>query len=249
MKFDVCVTALKKPPQEFEDMIQREIPTNTILYSYLKPLGTARQELIDQVDTSWFFFIDTDIVLLPGFYKTISSYADERTGGIDGMWSHPLDSGLDLYQEQMKDLARLMGKKTATEKVARAFTGEAMIRTDLVKDVHIPPIPVFEDEFIKRHIVSKGYDWKRTKEVICLHMRKMNIGQAFNSGYWGHQLGYISVKRSLKNAVTIFPKTAYATLRTKQVSIISTQINREIRTTLGVCTSAFGNLLRGKNEL
>ena len=90
MKVDVCVPTLQKPPAAFEEMIKRELPVNRIIYSQAEPLGTARQELIENVSTEWFVFVDTDVELLPGWFSAVWSMVDEKTGAIDGLWSYTI---------------------------------------------------------------------------------------------------------------------------------------------------------------
>lgn len=90
MKVDVCIPTLVEPSSEFEEMIKREIPVNNIIYSYVKPLGKARQELIEKVSTEWFVFVDTDIILLPDWFRKMWRYVDEKTGAVDGLWLYNL---------------------------------------------------------------------------------------------------------------------------------------------------------------
>jgi len=84
---DVCVPALQVPSKSFEEMLRRELPVNRILYSEAKPLGTARQQLIEAVSTDWFVFVDTDVELLPGWFDMVWSMVDDRTGAVDGFCS------------------------------------------------------------------------------------------------------------------------------------------------------------------
>jgi glycosyltransferase involved in cell wall biosynthesis len=233
MKLDVCIPALKRVSAEFEEMIRREIPVNRIIYSSLKPLGTARQELIEQVSTDWFAFVDTDVELMPGWFSKVWRLVNDKTGAVDGMWSYTLEPEVDAYQQSMEELARIFGKKTSTELVTRAFTGDTLIRTGLVKDIEIPPVPVWEDEFIKQHITRKGYEWKRTKEAVCLHHRRLNISQAYDSGYYGYYFGGISPMQAVKNLTTIVPKATFAVLRTGKWRLLPMQTSREFRTSLG----------------
>jgi glycosyltransferase involved in cell wall biosynthesis len=218
-------------------MIKREIPVNNIICSYVKPLGTARQELIDKVSTDWFIFIDTDVELLPGWFEKVWSMVDDHTGAVDGLWSYTVEPEVDAYQKAMNELARILGRKTSTGSVARAFTGDTLIRTDLVIDINIPPVPVFEDEYIKRHILRKGFEWRRTPEVVCLHHREMNIRQAYESGYYAYYLGMMKPQQAIKNLITIIPKSLYAALITGMWKIIPMQLNREVRTSYGCLTA------------
>ena len=236
-KVDVCVPALQKPSSTFEEMLKREIPVHDIIISYAKPLGTARQELIERVNTDWFCFVDLDIELLPGWWKKMNAMVDSQTGGIEGMWSYTIEPEVDAYTDAMRDLAHMLGKKTAIERLARAFTGDLLIRTESVRGITIPPVPVWEDEFIRRYIVSRGFTWKMVKEVVCLHHRKLNVGQAWDAGYYSHKLGMMSAEQAVRNLVTIIPKSLYAVAKTGMWKIIPMQVRREVLTSLGCLTA------------
>jgi glycosyltransferase involved in cell wall biosynthesis len=239
LKVDVCVPVLQKPSSAFEEMLKREIPVHDIFYSYTVPLGTARQELIERVGTEYFAFIDSDIELLPGWFSKMWSLFDgPNVGGADGMWSYTVEPEVDAYTDAMRDLAHLLGKKTAVEKIARAFYGDVLIRTESVKGIRIPPIPIYEDEFIRRYIVSRGFNWKRLQEVVCLHHRKLNVGQAWASGFYSYKFGMMSAEQAVRNLVTIIPKSLYAVAKTGMWKIVPMQLDREIRTSLG-CLAAW----------
>jgi hypothetical protein len=237
MKVDVCVPTIQKPSSEFEAMIVRELPVNDILYSYAKPLGTARQELIDRVSTEWFVFVDTDVDLLPGWFPAVWKMVDDRTGAVDGMWSYTIQPEVDAYWRAMRSLAQHLGRRTAVEMTIRAFTGDTLVRTELVKDIRIPPVPVYEDEFIKMHIQAKGYSWKRTPDIVCLHNRRLNVEQAWIAGYYAYYFKRMSAGQAVKNLLTIFPKSIYAAADSGMLRIIPMQVERELKTSLG-CLAA-----------
>ncbi|MEM4201544.1 MAG: glycosyltransferase family A protein [Nitrososphaerales archaeon] len=88
----MCIPTLVEPSSEFEEMIKREIPVNNIIYSYDRPLGVARQRLIESVSTEWFVFVDTDVVLLPGWFEKVWRYVDATTGeGVTGYVPDEID--------------------------------------------------------------------------------------------------------------------------------------------------------------
>ena len=169
----------------------------------------------------------------------MTSKIDSHTGGVDGVWSYTIEREVDAYADAMKDLAHLLGKQTAVERMTRAFYGDVVVRTEAVEGISIPPIATaYEDEFIRRYIVAQGFKWKRCQEVVCLHHRKLNVGQAWDCGYYGYKFGMISPRQAIQNLLTIVPKSAFAVARTKMWRIIPMQLNREIRTSAG-CLAAW----------
>lgn len=238
---DVCVPALQVASKSFEKMLRRELPVNRILYSEAKPLGTARQQLIEAVSTDWFVFVDTDVELLPGWFDMVWSMVDDRTGAVDGLWSYTVQPEVDAFGKAMNDLDQLLGKTRAGERpVVRGLTGDTLVRTETVKDIKIPPVPVYEDEFIRMHITAKGYQWKRTLQVVCLHHRKLNINQAWLSGYYAHYFRKMTAWQAIRSLLTIFPRVIYAAAVTGMLGIIPMQVERELRSSLG-CLSAWLN--------
>jgi len=234
---DVCVPVLQAPSKSFEEMLRRELPVNRILYSEAKPLGTARQQLIEAVSTDWFVFVDSDVELLPGWFDMVWSMVDDRTGAVDGPCSWPDQPEVDAYNKVVKGLDQLLGKTRAGERPIRAFTGDTLVRTETVKDIKIPPVPVFEDEFIRMHIEAKGYLWKRTPQVVCLHHRKLNINQAWLSGYYAHYFRKMSAGLAIRSLLLIFPRVIYAAAVTGMLGIIPMQVERQLKHSLG-CLSA-----------
>ena len=137
----------------------------------------------------------------------------------------------------MSGLAKILHRQTAVE-IIRAFTGDTLVRTELVRDIRIPPVPVYEDEFIKMHIQAKGYSWKRTTELVCLHHRTLNVQQAWIAGYYAYYFKRMSARQAFKNLLTVFPKSIYAAADSGMLHIIPMQVERELRTSLG-CLAAW----------
>jgi hypothetical protein len=189
------------------------------------------------VSTDWFVFVDTDVELLPGWFDLVWSMVDDRTGAVDGFWSYTVQPEVDAYAKAMKKLDQFLGKRRDGERPVRAFTGNTLVRTETVKDIKIPPVPLYEDEFIRMHIEAKGYLWKRTPQVVCLHHRKLNNNQAWLAGYYAHYVRKMSAEQAIKNLLTIFPKVIYAAAATGMLGIIRLQVEREIKISFG-CLSA-----------
>jgi len=205
---DVCVPSLSPLNVEFTDRICKLLPVHHLLTSNLKGRGLARQELIKHVDTEWFVFIDTDVRIKDGFWKTMKSYIehdDDGIGAVEGLGSYPLDDRLDKIDKSMSRIAQILHRPDPSEIVTKGFTGDTIIRTSLVKDINIPNINVWEDEWIRLHIKKRGKSWIRTREVVCEHERTYNIGEAYESGRYRYAFGRFSPIREISNLLFKLP--------------------------------------------
>lgn len=119
----------------------------------------------------------------------------------------------------------------------RGFTGDVLIRTSIIKDIRIPTfLHFYEDQFIRRFIENKGFKWVITQNPFCYHYKTINemIKDAFPSGFLGYEMGYLTAKKSIIASFTIVPKTIYAFLLKRNLSIMKTQIKFQMLYTLGV---------------
>ncbi len=130
--------------------------------------ATARQKGISRVQTDWFLFVDSDVVLCNDWYSKAAKYVNEHVGAIWGIevWSTITNpSTLKMF---------LM----VTRKIfdVRGGTHDTLIRTAAVADMKIPPnLHVFEDAFIKDWITKKGYQVIACYSPFCIHYRPQEV--------------------------------------------------------------------------
>ena len=130
--------------------------------------ATARQKGIDQVETEWFMFVDSDAVLCKDWFKKAAKCIDKNVGAVWGIevWStfrNPKILKLFLW---------------VTRKIfdLRGGTHDTLIRTELLKDIKIPKVlHVFEDAYIKDWITSKGYKVVACYDPFCIHFRPSSV--------------------------------------------------------------------------
>lgn len=116
-------------------------------------LGEARQETIRHVDTEWFIFVDDDVELCSGWFRTIASHMTDDVGAITGSVLPTLEwlQKFSLYGHKMAlDLRREW-------KIGLAFyLSNTLIRTNLVRDWSPPKfLSSGEDAHLSRHISNK----------------------------------------------------------------------------------------------
>jgi len=113
--------------------------------------GEAREIGIKEVDTEWFAFVDSDVILTEKWFDNIRKYINPKVGAIEGN-------------------VKRRGKIQKVKPSGRGYTNCTLIRTDLVRDIRMPKeIHVFEDQFIRKHIENKGFKWLKVYEICSVH--------------------------------------------------------------------------------
>jgi glycosyltransferase involved in cell wall biosynthesis len=130
--------------------------------------ASARQKGIMAVQTPWFMFIDSDVVLCRDWFQKAAKNIDSKVGAVWGteVWS-------TLKNPKMLKLFLVITRKIFE---VRGGTHDTLIRTDLVKDIQIPSqLHVFEDAYIKDHITAKGYKVIACYDPFCVHFRPDSV--------------------------------------------------------------------------
>ncbi|MGD6933820.1 MAG: glycosyltransferase family 2 protein [Candidatus Bathyarchaeia archaeon] len=130
--------------------------------------ASARQKGIMAVQTEWFMFIDSDVVLCKGWFQKAKKNIDAKVGAVWGteVWS-------TLKNQKMLKLFLVITRKIFE---VRGGTHDTLIRTSLVKDIHIPDeLHVFEDAYIKDHIDRKGFQVVACYVPFCVHFRPDSV--------------------------------------------------------------------------
>ena len=130
--------------------------------------ATARQKGIDQVETEWFMFVDSDAVLCKDWFRKAEKHIDQRVGGVWGIevWS-------TIQNPKILKMFLWITRKIFD---LRGGTHDTLIRTDLVKNIEIPKIlHVFEDAYIKDWITEKKYKMIACYDPFCIHFRPASV--------------------------------------------------------------------------
>jgi hypothetical protein len=160
--------------------------------------------------------------------------AEPGVGGIEGLWSYALsDKRVDDYARAMAKLASLLGRSAWTEKIDRAFTGDTLIRTESVRQIRIPDINIYEDEYIRRFSERRGFAWLRTPEVVCDHLRTYNLKEAYEAGKYAHYFGELSASKEIKRLAQLPVKLAFCLAYTRNLRAGTFEVKREVRVLQG----------------
>jgi glycosyltransferase involved in cell wall biosynthesis len=127
--------------------------------------ATARQKGIENVESDWFIFVDSDVILSKNWYKKAFQYVNPKVGAV---W------GIEVWST-IKNVSSLKVFLLSTMKIfaIRGGTHDTLIRTRLVQDIKIPGnLHVFEDAYIKDWIIHKGYQVIACYSPFCIHYRE-----------------------------------------------------------------------------
>jgi len=130
--------------------------------------ATARQKGIQQVNSEWFMFVDSDVVLCRNWHQKAIKHIDENVGAV---W------GIEVWST-IQNQATLKLFLWITRKIfeIRGGTHDTLIRTRLVADIEIPKnLHVFEDAYIKDWITKKGYKTIACYDPYCIHYRPQSV--------------------------------------------------------------------------
>lgn len=130
--------------------------------------GKARQTAIELVKTDWFVFVDSDVILCERWFERAKRFIADDVGAV---W------GIELWSV-IKNPAVMRLFKLVTMKIfeTRGGTHDLLVRREAIKDIRIPEsLHVFEDAYIKKWIISKGYRVVSTYDPYCIHRRPLNV--------------------------------------------------------------------------
>ena len=130
--------------------------------------ASARQKGIQHVQTEWFIFIDSDVVLSKNWFQKAIANISPNVGAIWGteVWS----------TIENPDVLKLYLVVTRKIFEVRGGTHDTLIRTSLVKDIKIPVrLHVYEDAYIKDWITKKGYKVVPCYVPFCIHYRPDSV--------------------------------------------------------------------------
>lgn len=245
MKIDVVLltkNSLLPCLKECVDSIYRTIPVNKLIVvdggstdgtlellrgyanvSFIDDSGgtraTARQRGIEAVKTDWHAQVDSDVVLSSDWFDKAWADVKEDTGAVWGA-AVPAEKHFyninyamsKLYRMDMKDL---LVKQMRGE---RCMMHDTLIRTSAVKGIRIPAnLHIYEDDFIGRYIMRKGFRFLKVPSPYCLHYLTQNerFTGFITTGYLLKKYRYGRFSQVLRWLATSLPKSAWIYIATR----------------------------------
>jgi len=131
--------------------------------------GYARQIALDNVETEWFMFVDSDVILCKDWFKKAVRLIREDVGAVWGMeiWSTLISN---------KRLLNLFMKANMKVFNQRGGTHDLLIRREAMEGIKIPShLHTYEDSYIKDWISRKGFKVIPTYDPYCVHYRPEKV--------------------------------------------------------------------------
>jgi len=215
-------------------IVNRFFPNATVVFDR-GTRATARQKGIEMVETEWFAFIDSDVIINEDWFTHLTSLIDSNIGLIIGKETPIYEVELRQLEDALTKMKRKIGFR-GTVFPFRAFMGDTLILTKAVKKIKIPSIlHVYEDSYIQQHIEKQGYKWKVTPEPVALHYgeiyRKSDLVWA---GSLGFLLNFLSFKRMLLAVLLVIPKGILVMLMKKNPQLFQWLLFRWFTSFVGV---------------
>jgi glycosyltransferase involved in cell wall biosynthesis len=128
----------------------------------------ARERGIKEVETEWFMFVDSDVILCKDWYKKIQKYIKDDVGAI---WGLNIDIIPNMKNKFFLKTLMLVARECFK---LRGGMHDTLIRRELVKDIKIPEeLHAYEDLYIINWIKKKGYRVLVGNQIFCLHYRPL----------------------------------------------------------------------------
>ena len=149
---------------------------NVVLIQDKGTRGSARQKAIDTVNSDWFMFVDSDVILSDDWFAKAEKLMKDEVGAI---W------GIEIWSVLRKmKILKLFERVTIKIFERRGGTHDLLVRRKAIEGIHIPVcLHTYEDAYIESWICKKGYKVVPVYEPYCVHFRpesvwtiKQNIG-------------------------------------------------------------------------
>lgn len=137
---------------------------NVVIVQEKGTRGSARQTAIEMVESEWFMFVDSDVVLSKNWFADAWKNVREDVGAVWGIeiWSVLRDS----------DVLPIFERVTLKIFEERGGTHDLLVRRKAIEGIHIPfELHTYEDGYIKKWIEKNGYKVLGVYEPYCMHYR------------------------------------------------------------------------------
>ena len=194
--------------------------------------ATARQKGIEAVKTIWHLHLDSDVILCKGWWTAAQKRLQPDVGAI---WGVTIPGDKRVYNIT-KSMALLYRKNVldyiiAQQHLKRYLTHDTLIRTEIVRDIHIPhDLHIWEDHFIGQHIVAKNFKWLTTHEPCCIHYfhERRGFEDFVNSGRLARRVRSYSNRQILLRLGLAIPKSLWIVLVTADFKAAKLQLENYI---------------------
>jgi glycosyltransferase involved in cell wall biosynthesis len=156
------------------DVVKEFFGDKVVVIKTKAPLGCARYLGMRVVDTEWFVFIDSDVEVLPGWFKTVEKYMKyPRIYGVQGVYKGGVASKrVQLVSSPRRHLNIKDVIKHGIVERYGADTAHVLLRKDVVRLINpafLCELECGEDAYIAWKIIEAGYIYIRVGELRAIH--------------------------------------------------------------------------------
>jgi glycosyltransferase involved in cell wall biosynthesis len=176
-KVDVVIPVKKKDSlrKEFIDRIYEEIPVNRLIIIEGGALSYARKKAYDKVQTDWLVFLDDDVLVGKGWWKTMTSHIDDETGAIGGI--------IDQVHPKLGPYTKTIWMFYDPNKLGNPGINNCLMRKEVLKGYNPPKTFWGEDQLLYQY-VTKKWKWKKVRvngfHYTKIHKNIIQIGYIYN---------------------------------------------------------------------
>ena len=194
--------------------------------------ATARQKGIEAAETTWHLHVDSDVVLCKDWFKAAQTHLNPKVGAL---WGVTIPGDKHIYNEN-KSMAMLYHKDVLDwimqqKNLKRYLTHDTLLRTEVVKDIKIPSdLHIWEDHYIGQHVVSKNYEWLKTRDPCCLHYfhEGVNFQDFVNSGKLARKVHSYTNRQVLLRLGLAIPKSLWIITATGDFTAAKMQLENYV---------------------
>jgi len=168
--------------------------------------GEARQKAIEAIETDWFMFVDSDVILSKDWFVKAEKLIKDDVGAI---W------GIEIWSVLLKTrILNLFLRLTMKIFHRRGGTHDLLVRRKAVEGIKIPYyLHTYEDAYIRSWIIKKGYKVLGVFDPYCIHYRP-NVVWTLSKSL---EFMVSDIKYAVRNPPLILSYGAYAAIVANQI--------------------------------
>jgi glycosyltransferase involved in cell wall biosynthesis len=163
---------------------------NVILVQDKGTRSSARQKAMNEVESDWFMFVDSDVILSRDWFAKAKKLTGDDVGAI---W------GIEIWSVLRKTkILKLFERVTLKIFEKRGGTHDLLVRRKAIEGIQVPyRLHTYEDAYIKSYIRAKGYRVVGVYEPYCIHFRPNNVWTITHFSLMGDDLKFAARHPSL----------------------------------------------------
>ena len=183
--------------------------------------ATAREKGIYAVVTEWHVHVDSDVILCEDWFNKAWARVRDDVGAVWGA-AIPNEKHFFNMTWAMSKLYKVSVKELIIKQMRseRCMMHDTFIRTTTVKGIRIPRhLHIWEDDYIGRYIIRKGYRFLKVTDPYCLHNVTPNerVEGYVTSGYLMKKFQLRRFSQVLRWLLLALPKSAWVYIVTRDV--------------------------------